>query len=288
MVDIFFTSAELGLMYALVVLGVFLTFRILNFPDLTIDGSFVTGAAATAIAITSGIPGLIAVFIGFVAGFLCGSLTVFLHTKLGIVKILAGILSLSMLYTINLRVMKGSNVSLLNRENIIDLFKTPTNHIYVVLLLLTIVLMVKFFIDWFLQTEFGLQLRATGASETTAQSFAINTKITKFFGVGISNGLVGIAGGLIAQYQGFADINMGIGTIVLGLAALILGEALVSSNKIQIITAAVIIGAILYQLIINLALRMGLAGTDLKFVTALIVVIALVVRSNKKYLAYDK
>lgn len=288
MVDIFFTSAEIGLLYALVVLGVFLTFRILNFPDLTVDGSFVTGAAATAIAITSGIPGLAAILIGFAAGFLCGSLTAFLHTRLGIGKILAGILSLSMLYTINLRLMSGPNISLLNQENIISLFKTPANHIYVIIFLLTIVLITKFFVDWFLQTEFGLQLRATGDNEPTAQSFAINTKITKFFGVGLSNGLVGIAGGLIAQYQGFADVNMGIGTIILGLAALMLGEALVSSNKIPTITTAVIIGAILYQLIINFALRMGLAGTDLKFVAALIVVIALVIGGNKKYLAYGK
>jgi len=150
---------------------------------------------------------------------------------------------------------------------------------------LVIVLVAKFFVDWFLQTEFGLRLRATGDNESTAQSFAINTKITKFFGVGLSNGLVGVAGGLVAQYQGFADVNMGIGVIILGLAALMLGEALISNGKI---TTSLIIGAILYQLIINFALRLGLAGTDLKFVAALIVVIALVIGSNKKYLAYGK
>jgi putative tryptophan/tyrosine transport system permease protein len=287
MAGILFTSVELGLLYALVVLGVFLTFRVLNFPDLTVDGSLVTGAAATAISIQAGIPGLVAILIGFIAGFLCGSLTALLHTRLGIGKILAGILSLSMLYTINLRLMSGPNLSLLNQENIIPLFKTPMSHVYTIVFLLIVVVIAKVFVDCFLQTEFGLRLRATGDNEMTAQSFAINTKTTKFIGVGLSNGLVGLAGGLIAQYQGFADINMGIGTIILGLAALMLGEAIISSGKISTITFSIIVGSILYQLIINFALRFGLAGTDLKFVTALIVVIALVV-GNNKYLSYGK
>lgn len=288
MVNILFTSIELGLLYALVVLGIFLTFRILDFPDLTVDGSFVTGAAATAVAIQAGVPGLLAILIGFVAGFLAGGLTAFLHIYFGISKILSGILSLGMLYTINLRLMDGPNLSLLNQENIIGFLKSPSNHFYTIIFLLTIVLIAKFFLDWFLQTEFGLRFRATGDNELTAQSFAINTKVTKFFGMGLSNGLIGMAGGLIAQYQGFADVNMGIGIIILGLAALMLGEVLISNGKIGTITLAVILGAILYQLIINFALRFGLAGTDLKFVTALIVIIALVVGNNKKYLIYGK
>ena len=288
MTDIFFTSVELGLLYSLVVLGVFLTFRILNFTDLTVDGSFVTGAAATAIVMQAGIPGVAAILIGFMAGFIAGSLTAFLHICLGIEKILAGILSLSMLYSINLRLMAGPNLSLLNEGNIISYLKTPTNPIHTIIFLLIIILAVKFFMDWFLQTEFGLQLRATGGNESTAQSFAINTNTRKFFGIGLSNGLIGVAGGLIAQYQGFADVNMGIGTIILGLAALLLGEVLMLNKKIGEITTAVIIGAILYQLIINFALYLGLAGTDLKFVTAFIVVIALVLGNSKKYLFYAK
>jgi putative ABC transport system permease protein len=277
------TSIELGLLYALVVLGVFLTFRILDFPDLTIDGSFFTGAAGTAIAIQAGVPGIYAIFLGFLAGFLAGSLTAFLHIRFGIGKILAGILSLSMLYTINLRLMSGSNISLLNQGNIIGFLKAPMNHMYTIIFLLTIVFIAKFLIDWFLQTEFGLRLRATGDNELTAQSFAINTKVTKFFGIGLSNGLVGMAGGLVSQYQGFADVNMGIGIIILGLAALMLGETLLPSVKIGIITTSVIIGVIVYQFIMNLALYLGLAGTDLRFVTSLIVIIALVVGNNKKH-----
>lgn len=287
MADLLFTSVELGLVYALVVLGVFLTFRILNFPDLTVDGSFVTGAAVTAIAIQAGTPGLIAILAGLLAGFLAGSLTAFLHIRLGIGKILAGILSLSMLYTINLRLMGGPNISLLWQENIIGWLKTPLNDIYAIIFLLVIVVLAKVLVDWFLQTEIGLRLRATGDNESTAQSFAINTKTTKFIGIALSNGLVGLSGGLIAQYQGFADISMGVGIIILGFAALMLGEALTSSNKIPVITTVIILGAILFQIIINVALRLGLSGTDLKFVTALIVVVALVVGS-KSYLSYGK
>ena len=286
--NILFTSIELGLLYGLAVLGIFLTFRILDFPDLTVDGSFVTGAAATAIALQAGVPGILAILIGFVAGFLAGGLTALLHICFGIGKILSGILALSMLYTINLRLMGGANLSLLNQKNVLGFLKSPVNHFYTIILLLMIVLVAKFFLDWFLQTEFGLRFRATGDNESTAQSFAINTKVTKFFGISLSNGLVGIAGGLVAQYQGFADVNMGIGVIILGLAALMLGEVLISNGKIGTITTAVIVGAILYQLIINLSLRMGLAGTDLKFVTALLVIVALVIGNGKKHLIYGR
>lgn len=288
MPDILLTSVELGLLYALVVLGIFLTFRILNFPDLTVDGSFVTGAAVTALVIKSGLQGMTAILIGFVAGFIAGSLTAFLHIRLGIGKILSGILSLGMLYTINLRLMQGPNISLLNQPNNIELFKTPVNHLYVILFLLTIVFLVKFFTDWFLQTEFGLWIRATGDNELTARSFSVNTKLAKFVGISLSNGFVGLAGGLIAQYQGFSDINMGVGTIILGFAALMLGETLILSNKIPIVTSAIIIGAILYQLIISVALRLGLAGTDLKFVTALIVIVSLIIGGQKKRFSYEK
>jgi len=286
--SLLFTSVELGLLYAIVVLGVFLTFRILNFPDLTVDSSFVLGAAATAIFIRNGVPGILSIFVGFIAGFLGGSLTAILHTKLGIGKILSGILSMSILYTVNLRLMHGPNVSLLNQPGIIEIFKVPTNHFYLILFLITVVLIIKFLIDWFLQTEFGLWFRATGNNEVTAQSFSINTKLTKFIGIGLSNGLVGFAGGLITQYQGFSDINMGVGTVILSLAALMLGEALTSKNKIPILTFVIVIGAILYQLIVNIALQLGLAGSDLKFITALIVIISLLIGGRNKFLSYEK
>lgn len=287
MPDLLFTSIELGLLYSVAVLGVFLTFRVLRFPDLTVDGSFVTGAAVTGLAIQAGIPGLVAILFGLVAGFLAGSLTAFLHIKLGIEKILSSILSLGMLYTINLRLMDGPNLSLLNEPGVISVLQAPFNHLYVIGLLLVIALAAKFFFDWFLQTQFGLALRATGDNETTAKSFGVNPNVTKFVGLGVSNALVGLAGGLVAQYQGFADVNMGIGVIILALAALMIGEALFSQKKIFVITSAVVIGAILYEFIINIALYMGLAGTDLKFVAAFIVILALVAGGRQKHLSWS-
>jgi putative ABC transport system permease protein len=286
MIDIFNTSIELGLLYAPAVLGVFLTFRILNFPDLTVDGSFVSGAAASAIAIRYGIPGIPALGIGFIAGLLGGCLTAFLHTRLKIGKILSGILSVSMLYTINLRLMRGPNVSLLNEGGIIGFFSAPMNHLLVIIFLLLIVILTKLFIDWFLQTEFGLFLRATGDNESTAKSFSINTNVTKFIAISLSNGLVGLSGALIAQFQGFADINMGVGSVVLILAALMLGETIIYNNKVSTTTLTIIVGSILYQLIINIALRLGLGGSDLKFITAVIVITALVMGNNKKKISF--
>lgn len=283
MINVLYTSIELGLLYAPVVLGVFLTFRVLNFPDLTVDGSFVTGAAATAIAIRYGFSGLPALAFGFLAGLFGGCLTAFLHTRLGIGKILSGILSLSILYTLNLRLMHGPNISLLNETKIIGFFTAPLNHYWVILFLLVIVTLVKLFIDWFLQTEFGLLLRATGDNESTAKSLSANTNLTKFVGISLSNGFVGLAGGLLAQFQGFSDINMGVGTVVLVLAALMLGEAIISNTKIPLATLGIIAGSILYQLIINVALRIGLAGTDLKFITATIVIVSLILGNGKKY-----
>jgi len=282
MLNILYTSVELGLLYIPAVFGVYLTFRILNFPDLTIDGSFVTGAAATAIAVKYGVPGVLALGLGFLAGLLAGGLTGFLHTRLGIGKILSGILSLSMLYTINLRLMRGPNISLLNEPQTIGLFKSPMNHIFVIFFLLIIILLFKFFIDWFLQTEFGLLFRATGDNESTAKSLSININKTKSVGIALSNAFVGFAGGLLSQFQGFSDISMGTGTVVLVLAALMLGETIVFKRKLSMVTTGLIIGSVLYQLFINLALWLGLAGTDLKFITAMIVTIALITSNNKK------
>lgn len=281
MVSILFTSLESGLLYAPFILGVFLTFRILNFPDLTVDSSFVTGAASTAMALKLGIPGIPALIVGFFAGFLGGCLTAFLHTRLGISKILSGILSLSMLYTVNLHIMGGPNISLLNEVKVISFFHAPMNNAIVIIFLLLVITLVKLLIDWFLLSEFGLQLRATGDNEFTAKSLAVNTNTMKFIGISLSNGLVGLSGGLVSQFQGFADISMGTGTVVIALAALMLGETIIFNNKISTATYGIIVGSILYQLIINIALRFGLAGSDLKFIAAVIVIFALLISNNK-------
>lgn len=284
MLDVVFISIELGLLYSIAVFGVFLTFRVLDFPDLTADGSFVTGAALTALGITSGIPASAAVALGAAGGFLCGVLTALLHVQFGISKILSGILSLGMLYTVNLRLMRGPNISLLN-EPVFSWLKAPVHHAAAILILIGVSLAIKLAIDWFLRTEIGLYLRATGTSEATVRSLSMNPSFTKFLGLGIGNALVALSGGFVAQNQGFADVNMGIGIIILGLASLMLGEALVARTSVRALTLAVLVGTVAYELVINLGLRLGLAATDLKFVTALIVVCALLLQRSNRYVA---
>ena len=282
MFDILATSLELGLFYSLAIFGVFITFRILSFPDLTVDGSFVTGAAIAALALKSGQPALVALVLGFIAGFAAGALTAWLHIKVGIGKILSGIVSLSMLYTINLRLMGRPNLSLLNQENILAWLKTPINDLLVILYLTIIVLVAKFFVDWFLKTEIGMFIRGTGDSEATVRSFGRSPNVAKFIGLSLSNAFVGLSGAFVGQYQGFVDINMGIGLIILGIAGYMVGEALMGRDTIGYLSAAVVIGSIVYQLIISISLRLGLPATDLKFITALIVVVALVARGTRK------
>jgi putative ABC transport system permease protein len=279
---LYITALEIGLIYAPVIIGVFLTFRVLDFPDLTIEGSFVTGAAVSAIAVSHGVNGLIALAIGFFAGFIAGGITAFLHTVLGISKILSGILTLSMLFSINLHIMNGPNVSLLNKSSLITVFKTPLNQLYVLCFLFAIVVFVKFAVEWFLKTEFGLALRATGYSEATAKTFGIDVNRTKRFGIMLSNGLAGLSGALLAQYQGFADISMGGGTLVLVLAALMLGEVIIINDKLSTALTALIAGSIMYQLVINIALWLGLNSQDLKFITAAIVILIIVLSNYRK------
>ena len=282
------TSVELGLLYGLVALGVYITFTLLRFPDLTVDMSLVTGAAVGAIAVRAGVPGLLALGLSMTGGLVAGSLTAFLHTHLKVGKILSGILALGLLYSLNLRIMGSANLSLLHAEHVISWLKSPLRDGLVLLLFFIILLGVKLLIDWFLKTRFGLALRATGENEATAKALGINTKSTKFVGVALSNGIVGLAGGLLAQFQGFIDIQTGAGTIILGLAAILLGFALVQPKSIFVMTSVVVAGSIVYQFIVNIALRLGLAGTDLKFFSAMIVVIALVLSRKKSILQWQK
>jgi putative ABC transport system permease protein len=276
--DIFYISFELGLLYSLVVFGIFLTFRILKFPDLTVDGSFVTGAAVAALALKSGIPAVPALILAFLSGFGAGSITAFLHIKIGIGRILSSIIALSMLYTINLRLMGGPNISLLNQPNVLWWLKASVNHLQVIGILLTIVILIKLALDWFLSTEIGLFIRATGENEDIVRSFGVNPSLTKFLGIGLANALVGLGGGLIAQNQGFVDINMGVGVITIGVASYMLGEVFMKTDKFYYLTAAVIFGSLLYQLIISVCLQLGLAGMDLKFFTAFIIVVLLLLK----------
>ena len=271
-------AVELGLIYAVMALGVYLTFRILNFPDLTVDGSFTTGAATAAILITGGTHPAVATLAAGVAGLAAGVITGLLHTKGGINPLLAGILTQIGLYSINLRIMGGANVPLLREDTLL----TPLREIgllgtaYSIAIFAALVVVVKVLLDWFLHTDTGLAMQATGDNEEMIRSFGVNTDRTKILGLALSNGLVGLCGALVAQLQGFADISMGIGLIIAGLASVILGQAVFGSRVIIISTLAVALGSVLYRVTIQIALQVGLDPNDMKLVSAVLVVIALV------------
>lgn len=296
-----FGSVEAGAIYALMALGVYLSFRILDFPDLTVDGSFVTGASVAAILIVGGTDPFLATLAAIVAGFVAGCVTGLLHTKGKINPLLSGILMMIALYSINLRIMGKSNVPLLQEDTVITKITSfwqnlkidesiqtlltsigLANYIpktwSILILMLILALLVKVAMDLFLKTDLGLAIRATGDNETMIRSFSADTDFLKVLGLGISNGLVALAGALIAQYNGFSDVGMGIGMIIIGLASVIIGEAVFGAKSIVRATLAVIGGAILYRIIVTLALRVDFLETgDMKLITAFIVVSALVI-----------
>lgn len=271
------TAIDLGLIYAVMALGVYLTFRILDMPDLTVDGSFTTGAAVAAKLIISGVPPLWATLAAVVAGMIAGWITGILHTKGNINGLLAGILTMIGLYSINLRIMGEANLSLLREDTLI----TPLRDggylgtwLSIVLLAL-IVVVIKLLLDWLLHTEIGLSVQATGDSPEMIKSLGVNTDHTKMLGLSLSNGLVGLSGALIAQYQGFADIGMGIGLILVGLASVIIGQVLFGNRSIVVSTLAVILGSIVYRIVITLSLELGFNPSDMKLISAVLVVLAL-------------
>lgn len=279
------TAVELGLIYAIMALGVYLTFRILDFPDLTVDGSFTSGAATASILIVNGTNPLIATLLAFVVGALAGVITGLLHTKGKIDGLLAGILTMIALYSINLRIMGKANVSLLGEDTLISplrenrLLGTPTS----LAILFLGCLMVVGLIVWFLRTDVGLAMRATGDNEEMIRSFGVSTDNQKILGLALSNGLVAFAGALIAQFQGFADIGMGIGVILIGLASVIVGQAIFGQRFIWLAALAVVLGSVIYRLVIQLALNAGLEVNDMKLISAVLVVIALILPQWKGF-----
>lgn len=278
-------AVEQGLAYGIAALGVYLTYRVLAFPDLTVDGSFVTGAAVAAVLMTrGGVDPFTALVAAFAAGGLAGAITGWLHTRLGVTNLLAGVLTMIALYSINLRIMGKPNLSLLRVPTAMRIVETSWSALspWATLAFLALVtLALKGLLDLFLSTEVGFALRATGDNEAMITSQGVNTRSMKVLGLALSNGLVALSGGLVAQYGGFADVGMGLGTIVSGLAAVILGGTFVRSHRVVWMTAGVLVGSIIYRIAVALALRfghtVGFQASDLKLVTALLVVVALVV-----------
>jgi len=277
-------AIEQGLAYGIAALGVFLTYRILQFPDLTVDGSFVTGAAIASILILNGGDPFLAIAAAFVAGAVAGLITGFLNARLGVTNLLAGVLAMIMLYSINLRIMGRPNLSLLRAPTamqIVDRAWSPLGSLAILAFIALLTLAVKLGVDLFLKTELGFALRATGDSEAMVGAHGVDVRTTKMVGLALSNGLVALSGALVAQYGGFADVGMGIGTIVTGLAAVILGGSLIRSRRVGWMTTAVLAGSIAYRIAVAVALRygyvVGFQASDLKLITALLVLVALII-----------
>ena len=273
------SGTELGLIYGIAALGVYLTFRVLGFPDLTVDGSFTTGGATAAAAIVAGVPPWLAVLMAFGAGAIAGSLTGILHTKGKIDGLLASIIMMIALYSINLHIMGNSAAKPLLGETTM---LTPLEENGLLRdnwvgsgLLLIGVLAVAFVLIWFLHTRTGLALRATGNNSQMATSFRVNTDNQKILGLAISNGLVAVSGAFLAQYQSIADATMGIGLIVIGLASVIVGQAIFGQRRVWQAVLACVAGSILYRWVLQIALGAGLPASDMKLASAVLVVIAL-------------
>jgi putative ABC transport system permease protein len=282
--SLLFHALEQGLVFGIMALGVYITFQVLNFPDLSVDGTFPLGAAITAKIIFAGGDPFIAILWAVVGGILAGGLTAFFHTRLKFTNLLSGILTMTLLYSINLRIMGKSNIPLLGKITILNVIKgwfpqlsldqlTP-------ILFLVVVLLVKLLLDYFLCTEIGMAIRATGDNEQMIRSLGVDTGVTKIIGLCLSNGLVALSGSLFAQYSGFADVGMGIGTIVAGLASVIIGRSIVRNRGgIGWMTVSVIIGSIIYRTTVMIALRygyrLGFQPGDLKLISVLLVIIAL-------------
>lgn len=281
-------AASQGIIWGIMTLGVYITFKVLDFPDLTVDGSFALGGAVSAILISNGMNPFITLFFSFLAGSLAGLVTGILNTKLQIPGILAGILTMIALYSINIRVMGGRpNIPLLGMatsltiiQNILSLSKVVSDLLVGFIFSVFIVLIMY----WFFGTEMGCAIRATGNNEKMIRALGVDTNVMKTIGLMISNALVSLSGALVTQSQGYADVGMGTGTIVIGLASVIIGEV-IFGNRFNFLykLSSIVMGSIIYRIIIAIVLQLGLKATDLKLLTAIIVAIALSVPVlNKK------
>ncbi len=259
------TSLEQGLIFAILAIGVSITFKILNFADMSVEGTFPMGAFIFAKLITGGMNPAVSTVLAFFIGTLAGLITYTLNIKLKISALLSGILTMTLLYSINLRLNGKSNVGLFNNSSVFD-------NMEVLIVLIIIVAAVKILMDLFLKTEIGYLLIATGDNETLVKSLGENSNKYKLIGLMLSNGLVSLSGALMAQYQGFADINMGTSIIVVALASIIIGDTVFKNSRKLKITTRAIIGAMSYKFIGAIAIDLGLAPTDLKAINAIIVI----------------
>ena len=283
----FWGAVELGLVFAFVAIGVYLAFRVLDFPDLTVDGSFPLGAAVTAVLIIAGLNAWLATGVAMLAGAAAGIVTATLNVRFKILNLLASILTMIALFSINLRVMGKPNVALLNEATMLTPFYGHGVREYLVrpIFIFVLVAIVIIAVWRFLESDAGLAMRATGTNARMARAQGVNTGRQIYLGIAISNALVALGGALFAQTNGFADVTSGVGTIVVGLAAVIVGETLFGARGLLIALIGCVVGSILYRLAIQLALStdiLGLKASDLNMVTAALVAIALILPRLRK------
>lgn len=278
MLDLLVPTVAQGLLWAVMALGVYVTFRVLDIADLTVEGSFPLGAAAAASLLAAGYGPLAAVAAAAVAGMLAGVITGILHTKMKIPALLAGILTMIALYSVNLRIMGKANLSLLGVDTTFSLARdilglSSAETTFVVGLAVTV--LIGLFLYWFFGTEIGAAIRATGFNQQMIRAQGVDTNVTIILGLLLSNALVAISGALVAQSNGFADVGMGTGTIVIGLASVIIGEVLFGTRSFKNCMISVILGSIVYRIVIALVLQMGMPPNDLKLFTSVLVAFAL-------------
>jgi putative ABC transport system permease protein len=276
-----------GLIYGIMVLAVFITFRILNFADMTVDGSFPLGAAVMAVMLIKGLPPAAALGIAFSGGALAGFVTSLIHTRLKIPDLLSGILTMTMLYSVNLRVMSNrANLSLLRVPGMFTRISEwagafMPSQTAVVIFCIVVVALIKALLDLFFHTDFGLSMGALGANPQLIISQGMNPDIIKMCGISLANGIVAVSGSFAAMYQGFADVNLGSGMIVSGLASLMIGEFLIRSNSMGFLTFRVILGSILYRALMYFARNYGyyihMTANDLKLITGLLIILCIII-----------
>ena len=270
-------SVSQGLLWSILAIGVYITYKILDYADLTTEGSYPLGAAVAAQLILSGANPFVATFISMLAGMAAGFVTGFLNTKLKIPSLLAGILSMTGLYSVNLRIMGKANLPLLKQDTVISVvskmgFDTSTAVFVVGIVAVLVVILILW---WFFGTEKGFAIRATGDNSNMIRALGVNTNSMVILGLVISNGLIALSGGIMAQYNGYADVGMGTGTIVIGLASVIIGEVLFGHSSIIRSLFAVVLGSILYRIIIAFVLSKGLVPTDLKLLSSVLLAVCL-------------
>lgn len=279
---------EQGMIYAIMALGVYITYKILDFPDLTVDGSFPMGAAITAVMISRDVNPLLTLPVCFAAGAGVGVLTGLIHVKLKVRDLLSGIIMMTALYTVNLRIAGKANLPIYNKTTIFDnslangIFTGELAVFKTVIVILLITLVSKYLLDWYLSTKSGMLLRAVGDNDRIITSLGVDKGLVKIVGLAIANGLVALGGCIFAQQQRYFDISMGTGTVVIGLASVIIGTSLFRKITILRVTSSVVIGSVLYKGCVALAISLGFESSDLKMITAVLFLAILVIGMDRK------